>query len=108
MASFGEPVMFIPARGVSSPINAVFTERYAESKFVGGDEIVDVKTMLGCQASQFPAALPLQNDRMSIRGRLWRITKVIEDGHGHIDCYLVLANNAAVTAPETPPDYANA
>jgi hypothetical protein len=106
MQAFGEPFDFLPQRGRAVPgLIGVYTDKYVETTFTGGDEVTDTKTALGIQASQFPAALPAQNDRLRIRGRLWRIAEALEDGHGHILLHIVLASDVMATLPEAPPVY---
>ncbi len=105
MTAFGEPIQFMPLQAPAFTITAVYTDKYQESKFVGGDEVVDTKTMLGCQASQFPADLPVVGDQFLIRGRLWQTLEVIEDGHGHIRLHIGFADDQQALLPELPPAY---
>lgn len=103
MQAFGEPVIFQPRRGAPVPITAVFDENLKISTFVGGDEVVETKSMLGCQASQFPGTIPQQNDRFLIEGRLWRAIDVLTDGHGHISIHVGLASDQQVNITPIPP-----
>jgi hypothetical protein len=102
-ATFGEPVTFMPAEGPPFPITAIYTDRFQESKFEGGDEVVTARTMLGCQDSQFGANQPQQDDLFRVRGRLWRAADVLPDGHGHTRIHIMLASDQEADLPEAPP-----
>jgi hypothetical protein len=103
MASWGQPVTFMPRSGLPQEgITARFEEKFREAIFIDGNEIATGKPVLGAQASQF-LQQPQKEDTFEIQGRLWRVIVVLPDGNGHLHIRLDLANDAQVAVPVIPP-----
>ncbi len=105
MGTFGEPVLFQPKNGQPVSITAIFQERQLVTRFSGGDEVQDEKTILGVQASQFPNATPEQGDILIIRNRLWQVRDALADGVGHIDLEISLADDNQANLTPSQPTY---
>ena len=105
MGAFGETVIFQPQNGPQQTINrAVFTENAKVETVKNGEKLVETKTLLGTQDSQFTQA-PQVNDLFVLRGVIWRVAKVLPDGHGHTTMHLMFASDAQAAAVQTAPVY---
>lgn len=84
-AVFGEPVTFISASGSPFTGMGVFDEAYREVDLAGGMAVTTETPVLGIRLSAFQSpfqAVPLQGDKLFIRGRNYVIREVQVDGHG--------------------------
>jgi hypothetical protein len=85
-AQFGEPVTFMPARGMPFPIEGVFDKAYLSVSPLGdGSMMTAAMPVLGVRLALFPSdAPPVQGDQLKIlsAGTTYRVKEVQPDGHG--------------------------
>jgi hypothetical protein len=83
---FGEPVIFMPSKGVPFPIDGVFDRAYlAVSSLGDGTTMSTAMPMLGVRMALFPSdAPPVQGDQLQILSSraTYRVKDVQADGHG--------------------------
>lgn len=93
-AIFGEPVTWTPARGAPIATTGVFDEKAIEVKFQDGTEVHEARPVVNLRAAILPS-LPLQGDRITIRGVPYVITNIDPDSAGDLRCGLRCATDQA-------------
>jgi hypothetical protein len=102
-AAFGETVQYYTAQTGPFAVSGIFNDRYQQTKFEDGIEIVDTAIVLGIRAAQFPVQ-PVQGDHFFIRNVLYRISDPVEpDGLGDLKIRLTAASNEDAARLRLPP-----
>jgi hypothetical protein len=95
-AVFGEPVIYMPARGMPFPIDGVFDKAYLASDALGdGTAMSTAMPVLGVRLALFPAgAPPVQNDKLKIlsSGATYKVKEVRPDSHGEAKLLLTFVS----------------
>ena len=92
-AAFGEPVIYYPFFAAPLALTGIFNDRYQETKFQDGVEIIETSIVLGIRAVLF-ASQPLQGSLFQIRGVLYLVSDPPEpDGLGDLKIRLRAASN---------------
>lgn len=82
--SWAEPVTYIPAAGAPTVTVGVFDPAYNKVVVVDGLPVTQVMPVLGVRLSNLASVMPLQNDKLSVRGSTYVVRDVQPDGHGHV------------------------
>ena len=82
--TFGECVAYYAAIGTVTQVTGIFNDRYKETKFQDGIEVIDFRTVLNVRQALFPGGEPTQADLFLVRGVLYAVTNVEPDGIGDL------------------------
>ena len=95
LATFGETVIYLNATQQPVSMQAVFDDRFRETTFRDGVEVVETRPVLGMRAANFPVGqLPAQGELFQVQGRYYVISSPVEpDGHGHVKIPLRFATD---------------
>jgi hypothetical protein len=93
---FGETVALADGSAAPPTFQGVFDSAYLELPALGGEMIADLnistrRPVLGVQLSSMPVE-PLQGMELVIRGKIYSVKEVREDGHGHAKLLLSLGS----------------
>ena len=107
MATFGESVTYLPADGpplvLAGASGAVFNDRFTDSKFDGGAEVISIRPVVNVRTAALPK-VPTQGELFRIRGILYQVADPPEpDGMGDLRIYLRLASDAQAALAPLPP-----
>jgi hypothetical protein len=94
LSVFGEPVFYTNPKGCRHCFQGVFISAYRPVASLGDYADVAITTVtpaLGVQLSQCPVT-PFQGMQLSIRGRIYAVKQVEDDGHGHAKLLLNLGS----------------
>ena len=92
VAIFGEPVIWIDGTGAPMFLTGVFDSAYRPVVSLGDYTDVSITTLspvLGIQLTEWPVR-PFQGQQLEIRGRIYSVKNVEDDGHGHAKLILNL------------------
>lgn len=105
MAAFGESVTYYNTTLAPQVLRAVYDDRYRETTFKDGLEVVDTHPVLGLRTADLPAGvLPVKGEGFRVQGRLYVVSDPPEtDGHGHIKVPLRFANDTEARKLAVPP-----
>lgn len=79
----GRTVTFRPSAGPSLEIDGVFTRPHAAVQpSAAGAEVSTYSATLGSVELSWFAATVTNDDKVEIRGRLWRVMDTLDDGEG--------------------------
>lgn len=99
MSAFGEPVTYLPASRAAFDVIAVFDDRFRETTYRDGLEVIDIRPVLGARTSSFPNGLPQPGETFLVRGRSYSVAMPAEaDGHGHVKVRLRFLSDADASA----------
>lgn len=109
MDTFGDPITWLPEVGEPIDMTGVFDDRFRETTYQDGVEVVDTHPVLGTRMVNFKGRLPLQGDLFMIPGRLSpNASKAVlytiadppkPDGKGHVRFDLRLATDLHQAIP---------
>jgi hypothetical protein len=107
METFGETVTYLPSDNapvtLTGEYGAVFNDKYADSKFQDGAEVVSTRPMISMRASALPRD-PWQGELFRIRGVLYAIVEPPEsDTFGDLRIFLRVATDLEALRAPLPP-----
>lgn len=95
LATFGElnqsypAPIYYPQFGGSFSINGIFDPSYEELRIKDGQAVTVKLPVLGCKQSDFSGHnFPLQGDQVKLRGMVYDVREVRDDGHSGITLML--------------------
>jgi hypothetical protein len=94
LSVFGEPVVWVDPHGRPRLFSGVFDHAYRPVMSLGDYPDVSITTVapcLGVQVSVMPTK-PFQGQQLEIRGRIYSVKIVEDDGHGHAKLLLNLTS----------------
>jgi hypothetical protein len=101
-AAFGQTVTYYPGSGPMLSVQGVFTDKFVQTSFQDGAEIVSFRTVVNVRAALLPAT-PVQGELFRIQGVLYVVNTAEPDGMGDIRIYLGLASDREAHRIPLPP-----